>query len=110
MGQVVKATTLAIALAGGIHQGQAQRSLFREKALLQGDGDFLGQTNADKAASGQVGVIRDARHSGGGAYDLAHSGYSKAKRAKSFVGAGHARDRGSGMELGVPPAPTGGVA
>ena len=78
MGQVVKAAALAVALTGGIHQGQVARCLFSEKALLQGNGDLLGETDADEAARGQVGVVRDARHRSGGGHDLAHSGYSKA--------------------------------
>ena len=73
MGQMVEAAALAVALAGGIHQRQPLRCLLGEEALLQGDGDFLGETDADETAGGEVGVVRDARHCSGGGHDFAHS-------------------------------------
>ncbi len=76
MGQMVEAAALAVALAGCVHQSQALRRLFGDESLLQGDGDLLGETDADEAAGGQVGVVRNARHGCGGGHDLAHCGYS----------------------------------
>ena len=70
--QVVEAAALAVALARGIHKGQALWCVLGLEALLQGNGDFLGEADANEAAAGQVGVIRNSRHRLGGAHHFAH--------------------------------------
>ena len=65
--EVVEAALLAVALAGGIDQGQvarraeAERVVLRrrEEALLQGDGDVLGEADADEAAGGDRVAVAD---------------------------------------------------
>ena len=90
--QMVEAPFLAVALAGSINQGQvagagvAAVAGFNE-ALLQGDGDVLGEADADKAAGGQGVAIADQGHGLAGADHLA--AVRGAQRGNHGVGISH---------------------
>jgi hypothetical protein len=76
---MVQSALLAVALAGRIDQGQIARMAGRrgfgvvrgEESLLEGDGDFLGEADADEAAGRQRVAIADQLHRVGGGDDLA---------------------------------------
>ena len=81
--QVIQPPALAIALTGGVDQGQVARlvesgrvrfGLRREIQLFQRDGDALGETGADKAAGGDGVAGTDQTHGFAGADDLAAFG------------------------------------
>ena len=72
---MVKATLLAVALPGGINQGQVARAaeamhirfLAFEKTLLKRDGNVFGKTDADKAAgSNGIAILNQADSITGG--------------------------------------------
>ena len=50
--EMVQATVAAIALTGGIDQGQVAGPAGFQKIILQSDGEMLGEADADKAAGG----------------------------------------------------------
>lgn len=70
MAEMVEAALLAVALAGGIEQGQVARTAEAmrvafgtlEEQLLEGDGDVLGKPDADEAAGGHGVAISDQAH------------------------------------------------
>jgi hypothetical protein len=75
--KVVEAALLAVALAGGIDQGQIAGPAFHREGglvagqehLLDGDGDALGEADADEAAGGhRVPVADEAHRLGRGQY------------------------------------------
>ncbi len=62
MGEVVHALSLAIALSGGIDQGDVLRVRLGHKPLLYGAGQFLRVTVAHKAAAGNGGAVLNLGH------------------------------------------------
>ncbi len=72
--QVVEPALLAVALAGGIHQGQVTGFSGLKEALLQGHGESLGEADADEAAGRQGVAVTDQVHGLAGGDHLALRG------------------------------------
>jgi hypothetical protein len=77
--EVVEAALLAVALAGGVHQGEVTRMaqavgigfLRFEKTRFERDGDVFGKADADEAAGGDGVAVADQLHRLAGAHQLA---------------------------------------
>ncbi|WLI74644.1 hypothetical protein [Halomonas alkalicola] len=74
MAQVVEPAGLAVALAGGIHQGQVAGFAALQKACLQGHRQVLGEADADEAAGGHGVAVADQLHRLAGGDHLALGG------------------------------------
>ena len=64
----------AIALTSGIDQGQVVRSAGFQKIIFQGDGEMLGEADADEAAGGDGIAVTDQAHRFLGGDELALAG------------------------------------
>ena len=74
--EVIETAVLAIALTGGVGQGQIARAagrrlrIFTEKALLESDRDIFRETDTDETAGGERVAISDQADCFGGSNDL----------------------------------------
>jgi hypothetical protein len=69
--QVVQAALLAVALAGGVDQGQVRAAAaLGQEALLQRHRQALGKADADEAAGGHGVAVVDQAHRLGGCRQL----------------------------------------
>ena len=57
--QMIETFVCAVSLSGGIHEGQVFRRLGIDIAIFERNGDFLGKSNAHKAACGNGVSIAD---------------------------------------------------
>ena len=75
--EVVEAALLAVALPGGVEEGEVLRRAFfgqrvvTEKTLLQRDGDVLGEADADETAGGNGVAVADETDGFSGGDNLA---------------------------------------